>query len=507
MNQAWIDKAEALKPTLIETIVPPVAIVEPVADEDPFRRWRMMPVDAELDGYLMRDGDSVTLDFGDHLTGHYSLSVRGEGRGVDSPVRLKLIFGEVAAEVVEPFDPYDGSLSRAWLQDEVINIDVLPAVVNLPRRYSFRYVRIEVVATSPCFGVRLSDPYAISLTSATGTPSPLPATASDKIRRIDEVSIRTLSECMQTVFEDGPKRDQRLWVGDLRLQALANYATFRNFDLVKRCLYLFAGFPREDGLVPACVFERPTAMRGHEYILDYAALFGPTLLEYGHASGDWETVTDLWSVVVRQMELLSKHVKDGLFEAPVGAWVFIDWCDGLDRTAAMHGVMVYALRQAHELALRLGETSDYALLIDQMTTAARGAFFDESAGVFTSGETRQVSWATQAWMVIAGIATKEEGMVALRKVLSNPDAIRPGAPYMYHYVVEALLLCDLKQEAQTLLESYWGGMVEHGADTFWEVYDPEKPMLSPYNNVLVNSYCHAWSCTPAYLIRTCGLGF
>ena len=28
------------------------------------------------------------------------------------------------------------------------------------------------------------------------------------------------------------------WLGDLRLQALANYGTFRNFDLVKRCLYL-----------------------------------------------------------------------------------------------------------------------------------------------------------------------------------------------------------------------------------------------------------------------------
>ena len=27
---------------------------------------------------------------------------------------------------------------------------------------------------------------------------------------------------MQDVFEDGPKRDRRLWLGDLRLEALAN---------------------------------------------------------------------------------------------------------------------------------------------------------------------------------------------------------------------------------------------------------------------------------------------
>jgi hypothetical protein len=36
--------------------------------------------------------------------------------------------------------------------------------------------------------------------------------------------------------EDGPKRDRRLWLGDLRLEALANYETYRNFDLVKRSL-------------------------------------------------------------------------------------------------------------------------------------------------------------------------------------------------------------------------------------------------------------------------------
>ena len=64
------------------------------------------------------------------------------------------------------------------------------------------------------------------------------------LRRIDEVSIATLRDCMQTSFEDGPRRDQRLWVGDLRLQALTNYVTYKANDLVKRCLYLFAANPR-----------------------------------------------------------------------------------------------------------------------------------------------------------------------------------------------------------------------------------------------------------------------
>jgi hypothetical protein len=64
-----------------------------------------------------------------------------------------------------------------------------------------------------------------------------------------------------------------------------------------------------------------------------------------------------------------------------------------------------------------------------------------------------------------------------------------------------MIECGLKQEAVELIEDYWGGMVKAGADTFWEVYDPSNAMPSPYSTVLVNSYGHAWSCTPACLLR------
>ncbi|MFK4470291.1 hypothetical protein ABH897_000006 [Paenibacillus sp. RC73] len=34
-----------------------------------------------------------------------------------------------------------------------------------------------------------------------------------------------------------------------------------------------------------------------------------------------------------------------------------------------------------------------------------------------------------------------------------------------------------------------------------ELYDPHNKAFSPYGSYLINSYCHAWSCTPTYLIR------
>ena len=44
-------------------------------------------------------------------------------------------------------------------------------------------------------------------------------------------------------------------------------------------------------------------------------------------------------------------------------------------------------------------------------------------------------------------------------------------------------------------------MIHDGADTFWELYNPYNREESPYGSSMVNSYCHAWSCTPTYFLR------
>jgi alpha-L-rhamnosidase len=344
-----------------------------------------------------------------------------------------------------------------------------------------------------------------ALTSATGTPAPL-ATGSELVRRIDEVSIATLRDCMQTTFEDGPRRDQRLWVGDLRLQALANYATFQRNDLVKRCLCLFAALPREDGLVAACVYEKPRPLYGGIHIFDYALLFNVALRDYVRATGDLATGRELWPVALRQIEILGRTVRtDGLFVDPRDLWLFIDWNQQLHRDAAIQGVLVYALQATLELARAIGkerEVADYPERIARMKAAARRAFYDAERRVFVSGPERQVSWASQAWLAIAGVVEREQAASAMRTALSLRDAVRPTTPYLYHYVVEGLLASGLRAEALDLVQSYWGGMVAAGADTFWEVYDPANPLHSPYGDIHINSYCHAWSCTPTYLFRT-----
>ena len=506
---AFAAKAESFVPTLRESIQMPVALVRAVADASLVLRYRM---EVEANAAVLatrsyRKGDSFIVDFGGHRTGYLAFDLQTEGREPDSPARLKLTFGEVPTDVAEPLYPYTGMLSSAWLPDEIINVDYLPQQVRMPRRYAFRYVKVEVLDTSPGFSVRFENLRAIAVSSAGDAPAQIQASA--LLTRIDAVAIATLRDCMQTCFEDGPRRDRRLWIGDLRLQALTNYATFKSNDVVKRCLYLFAAYPRQDGLVAACVFEQPKARYGGIHIVDYAAIFNVTLHDYMKATGDLATARDLWPVAKRQLEIVGRHIDaQGLYRDPGTMWIFIDWATTLDRSAAIQGLLLYAYKQTLELARLLGaehEVADYAARITAMTSAARHAFWDPGKGCVFSGPTRQLSWASATWLVIGGALNAREGARALQCAMADPKAVTPVTPYLYSYTVEALLEVGMKAEARKLVESYWGGMVAAGADTFWEIYDPKQPLSSPYGDIHINSYCHAWSCTPSYFLRARGL--
>jgi hypothetical protein len=135
-----------------------------------------------------------------------------------------------------------------------------------------------------------------------------------------------------------------------------------------------------------------------------------------------------------------------------------------------------------------------------MRKASRETFYDKKLGVMKSGPDAQISYLSQVWMILSGTLDKKEAVKALEYVLADDTACYIGSPYAYHYLIEAMIQCGMEERAREMLITYWGDMVNKGADTFWEVYDPNDDFKSPYGFFPVNSYCHAWSCTPVYFI-------
>ena len=507
----WLRKAEESKPVLHEMICRPLSMVRAVEDASSFQGWRMERI-GEVPEYYessINEMPDVTVDFGRHMTGYFTFRMKVAEGVQDAPIRLKFTFGEVPSEIVVPFDPFPGSLSRAWMQDEIMTLETIGGEVTIPRRISGRYMRIEVLGRPQGGVYAMDDMYFTAVSSANELMvEPLGADVPEMIRKINDVSVETLRECMQTVFEDGPKRDRRLWVGDLYLESLANRHSFRNFELTKRCLYLFAGLTAGNGCIVPNLFEHPEP---HCYesmhLLPYSLLFNSTLLEYLKDTKDYETANDLWCVAVRQIEDSFSFInKDYLYDPELrSSWIFFDWRDGLDVTAPMQAALIFALNQTYELAQMLGKEEDvkeWKSLEKNLVKAARKHMYDKDRGVVVSGSGRQVSVLSQAWMTKAGVLDAKEAQTALRAVMSDPSSVKPGSPYGTHYVVDAMIMCGMNDEAKACLLDYWGGMVNKGADTFWEAYDPDNDYISPYNFHPLNSYCHAWSCTPVYFIYT-----
>lgn len=500
-NEAFVQKAQELIPELIRTGEEPVCCKAYTGE----MAEKLMSSDPEA-GF--GKDDTLIFDFGHNHAAYFSFALRSVGSPMDAPVFLHLKFGETEKELKEDSRDYHGWISKSWIQEEWLHIDELPKRVDMERRYAFRFVKITVVDTSQKFRVVFEKVRRTRVSAVREEDVALIETADELLKKIDDASVRTLANCMQTVFEDGPKRDRRLWLGDLQLQALANYETFQNQDLVKRCLYLFGGMPNDRGMIPACVFERPEPLMDDTFLLDYALFFIPVLAEYYQQTQDRETLTDLADIALKQIDLAMEYVEDGMIQeegvpCEKGAYYgFIDWNEKLDKQCAMQGVLLYCLRYAVKLCEFTGQTDKiphYQNLYMQMKNSAKKIFWDEEQQVFVSGKERQISMASQVWMTLAGVVCREKAAAALLRVEKEPIAM--VTPYMHHFYVMALLECGEKKKALSHLKEYWGGMIKAGADTFWELYNPDNEKESPYGSDCVNSYCHAWSCTPAYILR------
>ncbi|MBQ9215601.1 MAG: glycoside hydrolase [Prevotella sp.] len=507
----WMKIVAETKPELKYQTLKPVATVKPIQDEKAFQGWRYEKEGEPQTGLYcknFKDVKEVTLDFGRHMVGYFRFHTKATRGCQDAPVRLKFFFGELPAELNTPLDPWKAWLSRAWMQDEVVTVTQVDQWIEIPRRMAARYLKIELMGASNDFDFAIDDVEFREQSSAGEVLTRLESTCPNIVRDINKVGIETLRECMQTVYEDGPKRDRRLWIGDMYLESLANRHSFKNNTLTKHCLYLFAGLAAEDGVLVSNVFEEPEPHPQYgSYCLTYCLLWNSTMLEYLKDTNDTETANDLWKVAKRQTEDALTYVNDeGLFDQSKrpGVWLFFDWRDGLDVNTPIQGATIFALQQTYELAKMLGrekEVSNYPALIKKMTKAVRKRFYDQKRGVMVGAIGRQISILSQTWSIKAGILNKKEGAKAIRTALTTNGVLMPGTPYATHYLIDAMLLCDMKQEARDYLIDYWGGMVNKGADTFWEAYDPKDDFISPYLFFPVNSACHAWSCTPVYFIH------
>lgn len=490
------NKSETFKKPLLTERVEPVALVKVCANKAAFQGWQVQKL-SNISFPLTLEENEIIIDFGNHYTGYLNISLEGVPEHIpDSPTNIAFSFAEMPIELAETAVENKNSLSVGWLQNDFKTIPMLPYSGSLERRYAFRYLKLKRV-DSVRFAVKITALY-VQAVSAVRLCNALPFQPADNtLAAIDRICVNTLKECEQDVFEDGPKRDRRLWIGDLRLQALVDYVTFRNFDLIKRCIYLFAEHRNNKGLVAPYVFPYSPPFVDQWYYLDYSLCFVLCLADYLENTGDNALPMELYPIALHQVNYAA-----GAFRERTGFTnedFFIDH-GHYDRSTAALGYFAYVLRSMVSLSKKLGKRVEKFQSILTEVNAALLLKQDEKTGLFVA-KNGEISWQSQVWAALSGALSRQQAQVLLKRTAKYNPEIHISSPFMTHYYLEALYLNGLAAEATAYIKSYWGAIINAGFDCCPECFDVANERVTPYFNPVLNSACHAWSCTPSYWLR------
>ena len=249
---------------------------------------------------------------------------------------------------------------------------------------------------------------------------------------------------------------------------------------------------RDSGIcISACLFTEPQPEPDDTYLFDFALLFSSVLLDFYEETKDEKTLQDLYPAAVRQIEIgLSYLTDDNIIpDHSSEFWCFADWGEGLNTQAASLAILIYSLRYGIRLARHMGDSEcgkRFAAWEEKLKKSAVEHYWDEEQKLFVSGKDRQVSWATQIWMILARVFPREKNRELILHTIDVNPRIQMVTPYMYHHYIDALIRSGEKERALDEIKKYWGEMVHDGADTFWEVYNPYNKYESPYGSVMVN---------------------
>jgi len=327
-----------------------------------------------------------------------------------------------------------------------------------------------------------------------------------RVNRIFETAVYTAHLSMQDSILDGIKRDRGRWIGDDEVIDRVAMDVYGDTRLVKAGL--------EDGIGPEPVTEPVNGLPG------YSAWWVVAEYEYFNRTGD---VEQLRSVKQRMVELLGLMAKEldsrHVYVGASGGKPFVDWSKGFsgdsaEARRAVHFEYVLAFKRASELLADLGDSAEqdkYKALAEAMEVAATKYLED---GDSSFGD----RWETNAIFTLADVRWPlkfPDSSVVWPVLKRTVTGRKPGdviTPYYGDYLLEAMARFS-RADALQWMKNYWGGMLDNGATSFWEAWDPAwagedaHTKLEADDKVGYNaSLSHGWSSGPAAFLLEDVLG-
>lgn len=322
------------------------------------------------------------------------------------------------------------------------------------------------------------------------------------LNQIWKVSEHTFRLCSGIFFIDGIKRDKWIWSGDAYQSYLINRYLMADPDINRRTMLALRGNDQ---------------MTTHiNTIIDYSLYWILGIREQYVSYGDLAFLEYIYPKMRSLMEFCCEQTDEhGFFIGRAGDWVFVDWSDMEKDGAVCAEQMLYAqaLKTMQEVGGVLGENvGRYAELYDSLCKNIEEYFWDQEKRAyidsFQSGN-RNVTRHGNIFAVLFDIADTERKQQILENVLFNDSVLQITTPYFKFFEMEALCKLGCHETVLARMKEYWGGMLQRGAVTFWEEYDPSVPealQYDMYGDRFGKSLCHAWGASPVYLLARYFIG-
>lgn len=296
-------------------------------------------------------------------------------------------------------------------------------------------------------------------------------------------------------FLDGIKRDRWVWSGDAYQSFMVNRCLFTDDDITKRTITALVG--------------KPPYVQHINGINDYSFYQMIGAWEYWKTSDDTEFIKFIFP---RLRELyrfcISRLDENGFVCYRDGDWVFIDWAD-LDKDGPMCAEQILLWRATQcmtELADICGESLKEAPNTDELKAKIFKYYYKADKGGFIDGFVSGKEMTNRQQNVLAvlyDLVDAQQADTIYERILNNSEIPPITTPYFEFF--ELLALCKLGhvEYAQKMIKSYWGGMLELGATSIWEQFDPRESgtqHYAMYGNKYGKSLCHAWGSGPIYIL-------
>lgn len=430
---------------------------------------------------------SLLVDFGKETFGFLKL------HGVDGKGKINIYYGESQEEALstthgETLDRLEVDLSNAK-----------ETVIDLSK--AFRYVNIQHDASVKIDSVSMLYEYAAVEDKGNFRCS------DEQINRIYDIAKYTLHLNTREFFIDGIKRDRWIWSGDAYQSCLMNYYLFFDSPTVERTLMALRG-------------KDPVTSHINT-IMDYTFYWFLGIYDYCLYTGNTSFIQQFYPRMQSLMEYcLSRRNQNGMMEGLAGDWIFIDWAEGLSKKGEVSFEQLLLCRSLEAMAMSAKIAADakgavrYQQLADDLKKKIFANYWNEQKGALVHSRingvpTENVTRYANMFAIFFNYLNEAQKGAVKKNVLLNNSVQKITTPYMRFYELEAL--CALGEQGYVLKEmkDYWGGMLNLGATSFWEEYNPTKKgteHLAMYGRPFGKSLCHAWGASPIYLLGKYYLG-